>query len=148
MRILYLISVFIHIICAVIWLGGMFSLILFFIPLRKEPYFLEVVHKLGEQFRFIGWIILPLLLITGLFNLIYRGFDFSFSSSYNKIIWLKIFLFLVIIVISAIHDFYIGPRATRTKDKKLLNYSRTIGRINFILAIIMVIIGIIIVRGL
>ncbi|MEO0145022.1 MAG: CopD family protein [candidate division WOR-3 bacterium] len=148
MKTLYFISVFIHIISACIWFGGMFALIIFFLPLRKEQYFLDVVKKLGEQFKIVGWIILPLLFITGFFNLHYRGFDFSFSTTYNKIIWLKIILFFVIVIISAIHDFYIGPKAIKTRDKKLLKYSRTIGRINFILAIIMILIGIFIVRGL
>ncbi len=74
MKMLYLVSVFIHIICACIWLGGMFALIIFFIPLRKENYFLDMVNKVGNQFKFVGWIILPLLLLTGIFNSFYRGF--------------------------------------------------------------------------
>jgi len=139
MKMLYLISVFIHIICACIWLGGMFALIIFFIPLRKENYFLDMVNKVGNQFKFVGWIILPLLLLTGIFNSFYRGFYI--------LTWLKILLFSIIVIISAIHDFYIGPKATKTKDKKLIKYSRIIGRINFILAIIMVLLGIFIVRG-
>jgi copper resistance protein D len=139
MKMLYLVSVFIHIICACIWLGGMFALIIFFIPLRKENYFLDMVNKVGNQFKFVGWIILPLLLLTGIFNSFYRGF--------YTLTWLKILLFSIIVIISAIHDFYIGPKATKTKDKKLIKYSRIIGRINFILAIIMVLLGIFIVRG-
>jgi putative copper export protein len=139
MKMLYLVSVFIHIICACIWLGGMFALITFFIPLRKENYFLDMVNKVGNQFKFVGWIILPLLLLTGIFNSFYRGFYI--------LTWLKILLFSIIVIISAIHDFYIGPKVTKTKDKKLIKYSRTIGRINFILAIIMVLLGIFIVRG-
>ena len=139
MKMLYLISVFIHIICACIWLGGMFALIIFFIPLRKENYFLDMVNKVGNQFKFVGWIILTLLLLTGIFNSFYRGFYI--------LTWLKILLFSIIVIISAIHDFYIGPKATKTKDKKLIKYSRIIGRINFILAIIMVLLGIFIVRG-
>jgi len=139
MKMLYLISVFIHIICACIWLGGMFALIIFFIPLRKENYFLDMVNKVGNQFKFVGWIILPLLLLTGIFNSFYRGFYI--------LTWLKILLFSIIVIISAIHDFYIGPKATKTKDKKLIKYSRIIGRINLILAIIMVLLGIFIVRG-
>jgi len=139
MKMLYLVSVFIHIICACIWLGGMFALIIFFIPLRKENYFLDMVNKVGNQFKFVGWIILPLLLLTGIFNSFYRGFYI--------LTWLKILLFSIIVIISAIHDFYIGPKATKTKDKKLIKYSRIIGRINLILAIIMVLLGIFIVRG-
>jgi hypothetical protein len=96
----------------------MFALIIFFIPLRKENYFLDMVNKVGNQFKFVGWIILPLLLLTGIFNSFYRGF--------YTLTWLK---------------------ATKTKDKKLIKYSRIIGRINFILAIIMVLLGIFIVRG-
>jgi copper resistance protein D len=139
MKMLYLVSVFIHIICACIWLGEMFALIIFFILLRKENYFLDMVNKVGNQFKLVGWIILPLLLLTGIFNSFYRGFYI--------LTWLKILLFSIIVIISAIHDFYIGPKATKTKDKKLIKYSRIIGRINFILAIIMVLLGIFIVRG-
>jgi len=90
MKTLYLVSVFIHIICACIWLGGMFALIIFFIPLRKENYFLNIVNKVGNQFKMLGWFILPLLLLTGIFNSFYRGF--------YTLTWLKIFLFLIIII--------------------------------------------------
>ena len=85
MKMLYLVSVFIHIICACIWLGGMFALIIFFIPLRKENYFLDMVNKVGNQFKFVGWIILPLLLLTRIFNSFYRGFYI--------LTWLKTLLF-------------------------------------------------------
>ena len=111
----------------------------FFIPLRKEHYFLDIINKVGNQFKFVGWVILPLLLLTGIFNSIYRGFYI--------LTWLKIFLFSIILIISAIHDFYIGPKAVRTGNKRLMGYSRIIGRINFLLAIIMVLLGILIVRG-
>ncbi len=148
MKTVYYISVFIHIVSACIWFGGMFSLIMFFLPLRKEKYFLDVIQKAGNQLRFVAWIILPLLFITGFFNLHYRGFDFSFSQTYNKIIWLKIILFFIIILISAIHDFYLGPKSIATRNEKLIKYSRIIGNINFILALIMIILGIVIVRGL
>ena len=85
----------------------MFALVIFFIPIRRNNYFLEVVEKAGKQFRNAGWVVLPLFLITGFFNLIYRGFDFSFSSKYHLVVWMKIFFFVVILSISAIHDFII-----------------------------------------
>jgi len=70
---LYHISVFIHIISAMIWVGGILFMVLVIVPLLRKKDLKDnaaiLVQKVGVQFRLVGWISLILLLITGIFNL-------------------------------------------------------------------------------
>src|SRR5690606_8596520 len=74
---LYLTSVTIHVLAALLWLGGMFFLAAVGAPvLRKvEPPSLraELFQKLGEQFRRVGWAAIGVLIVTGIINLYFRG---------------------------------------------------------------------------
>ncbi|CAF0701739.1 membrane hypothetical protein [Candidatus Methylacidithermus pantelleriae] len=116
----------------------------------------------GLRFRWIGRICLILLILTGSFNLAYRGF--TWSDLFNGTLWQKTFgrtlgirllLVGVVLALSAVHDFYIGPRATalwqeRPDDPRAARLRRQagwIGRLSFLLALVIVALGIALVRG-
>src|SRR3989304_763779 len=73
----YYISVTLHLLAALLWLGGTFFLAAVGAPvLRKvEPPELraELFRKIGVQFRMVGWVSIIVLVITGFANLHYRG---------------------------------------------------------------------------
>ena len=77
MRSWYLINVTLHVLAALIWLGGMFFLGLVGAPVLRgvEPASLrqKLFHDLGLRFRAIGWICIAILLATGVVNLAFRG---------------------------------------------------------------------------
>ena len=79
MRSLYLFSVWLHILAAIVWIGGMAFLGLVLIPAMRLSEYRAVGASLtywtGTRFRLIGWVCLSVLLLTGVFNLLYRGFD-------------------------------------------------------------------------
>ncbi|MCI0482276.1 MAG: DUF4149 domain-containing protein, partial [Candidatus Dadabacteria bacterium] len=81
MQTLYTLSVFLHVISAAVWVGGMSFLILVLIPVLRKPEFRglfpTLFYQAGVRFRIVGWIALVLLIITGTFNLSYRGFGFA-----------------------------------------------------------------------
>lgn len=166
MRTTYLLSVWIHILSAVVWIGGMFFIILVLIPIFRRPEYRNIYSKLfhlvGTRFRWIGWISLILLILTGSINLAYRGYNFSdlwsgrvFQGSFGHILFYKLIFVILILILSVLHDFWIGPRATslalsNPASLESLRFRRTaswIGRINFLLALIIVAFGIMLVRG-
>src|SRR5687767_15818516 len=74
---LYYINVVLHVLAAVIWLGGLFFFALVGAPVLRniEPAALRasLFQQLGERFRLVGWIAIGILLITGVLNLYFRG---------------------------------------------------------------------------
>lgn len=160
MKFIYLLSVYLHILSSILWIGGLLFLMIIFIPaLKNHPDRLMLIKEMGLKFRKAGWIALGVLLITGIFNLYMRGFSFSLDKFIHTptghVAFIKILLFLIIIILSAIHDFYIGPKSTgesngNPNDINPSNYqrkARILGRINFFLALIAAAFGVILVRG-
>lgn len=166
MKTVYLLSVWLHILSAVIWLGGILFLVLVLVPvMRREPdrrRFAALVHAVGEQFRWIGWGCFGLLVLSGTVNLAYRGFDWAdlwsgrlWQGPFGRALAIKLFLFALVLILSALHDFAIGPRATRLgrvqpddpQAVRLNAQARWIGRINLILALGIMFMAVVLVRG-
>ena len=124
---LYYLNVTIHVLAAMLWLGGMFFLGAVGAPVlrRIEPATLrvELFTRLGERFRVVGWWTIGVLLVTGTINLYYRGVltggvwaDAGFwSSGYGTALGWKLGAVAVMVTVSGLHDFVFGPAAGRTK---------------------------------
>jgi len=123
---LYHLAVFIHVMAALIWLGGMFFVALVGAPvLRKvEPPELRVklFQDLGLRFRNVGWTALGVLVVTGVWILHLRGVlrletladPVWWSTSFGRALGWKLTAVVIMVVVSALHDFVFGPRAGRT----------------------------------
>lgn len=160
MRETYFITVFMHILAASIWIGGMIFLALVLLPsIKNHPDKALLIHTAGLKFRTIGWVVLAVLLVTGLLNMHFRQVEFSWEgltgNSFGRMVFYKLLIFTVTVLISVFHDFYIGTTATRlwmnkTNEKQIQKFrlwARWAGRINLILALIAAGIGIALVRG-
>ncbi len=165
MHALYLLSVWLHILAAIVWIGGMAFLVLVVVPyLRKgdRAKAAALMRDTGSRFRDIGWICFAIVLVTGTFNLWMRGVRVgSFAdpawlrSQLGHAVSLKLAVFTVVLVMSAVHDFVIGPRATRAivadprskEAESLRRAASMMGRANVVFALILVALGVLIVRG-
>lgn len=108
-----------------LWLGGMFFLALVGAPVlrRVEPAPLraDLFRRLGARFRAVGWVAIAVLIATGALNLELRGMlngetlgDPSFwSRPYGRTLGWKLTLVAAMVILSALHDFVLGPRASR-----------------------------------
>jgi putative copper export protein len=125
MTTLYHINVTLHVLAAMVWLGGMLFLALVGAPVlrRVEPASLRAVlfQKLGVRFRAVGWMAIGALLVTGVFNLGFRGLldaDILGSASFwrgrfGQVLGWKLALVMLMVSLAAVHDFALGPRASR-----------------------------------
>ncbi len=123
MSALYYVSVTIHVLSALVWLGGMFFLALVGAPVLRAVENPELRQRLfdqlGYRFRSVGWLSLGVLLVTGVVNLWYRGAlnmalwrDPAFvSSGWAMALQIKLAAVVVMLVVEAYHDFVLGPRA-------------------------------------
>lgn len=122
---LYYANVTLHVLAALMWLGGMFFLAIVGAPALRgiEPPRLrqQLFQALGTRFRRAGWVAITILVATGFGNLYFRGWlhwnvlgdgDF-WRTGTGTALGVKLGCVTVMILLSAIHDFFLGPRAGR-----------------------------------
>lgn len=165
MHALYLVSVWLHILAAITWIGGMAFLVLVVVPWLRRGGRAQagaLFRETGPRFRDVGWTCFGILVVTGTFNLWMRGVrlsDFTraewLASPFGKTIVAKLSLFALALVVSAYHDFVIGPAATRAlgagpgspEAEALRKRASVLGRVNAIVALALVFVAVMIVRG-
>jgi putative copper export protein len=149
----YYVSVWLHIIGAAFWIGGMLFLPLVLLPgIKGHPDRKNLLMATGLKFRFYGYIVLALMLITGLLNIYLRGLsftlDFFILSRYGQLVTYKIILFAFMILICLLHDLVIGRKAiAQMEDQSVKLIARWSGRLLLIIALAMAFIGVMISRG-
>ena len=78
MHALYTLSVFVHVLAACAWIGGMIFFGAVIVPVVRRPeyagLFPDLVRRVGARFRVLGWVCLVVLVGTGIANLAVRGF--------------------------------------------------------------------------
>jgi uncharacterized membrane protein len=157
MRAAYLVNVTVHVLAAMFWLGGMFFLGLIGAPVLRalEPATLRqrLFNEFGLRFRTAGWIAIVVLVTTGVLNLWFRGWlrwdavlgsaEF-WSSEPGRVLAIKLLAVIAIVIIAAVHDFILGPAASRLEpgsEAALLSRQRAawIARINALIGIVLLV---------
>jgi putative copper resistance protein D len=165
MRVLYLLSVWLHLLAVITWVGGMAFLVLVVVPwLRRgdRAQAAALLRDTGMRFRTVGWICFAIVAVTGTYNLWARGVRLGNfadadwrASPFGTAVLVKLGLFAAVLVLSAIHDFAIGPRASdelvgapgSPRGERLRRLASRMGRGNALLALALVAMGVILVRG-
>lgn len=157
MSTLYYINVTIHVLAAMLWLGGMFFLGVVGAPVLRsvEPPALRqrLFQQLGMRARSLGWWAIGILLVTGTLNLQLRGWlhwsgvlgAASFwGTGTGTALAIKLISVGIMVVVSAVHDFILGPMAGRMEpgSPAALAFRRRaalLARANALLGVIIVI---------
>lgn len=103
---------FLHVAAAMTWIGGMLFIALVLVPVTRglDDVALRrrLVQATGRRFRVVGWIALAVLVATGFVNLALRPELLGVAR-----FWVKAALVAAALLLSAVHDFVLGPRAGR-----------------------------------
>lgn len=158
----YLLSVWVHVVSACAWVGGLLFFSLVLVPvIRKDPARMgAVVRDIGLRFRVVGWGSLGLLGVTGLTNVLARfsladlGSAAFWSSSFGLTLAVKLALVAGIVVVTVVHD-RIGPRASAARlsapgsaeAESLRVLASVLGRLVALLALLVVLAAVLLVRG-
>ena len=151
---MYHLSVFIHVLSAVFWIGGMLFTVGILVPASRDKLLKDkrgaFFTLIGTKFSRISWILFCVLIITGFTNLLTRGiaWDFILSGDFWKNgmgadLFVKLCLFSIVLIISGIHDFYAGPKASQLMDEKpgapetlrMRKFTSWVGRLNLLLGL-------------
>lgn len=161
---LYYLNVTVHVLAALLWLGGLFFLAAVGAPvLRKiEPPRLRalIFQELGLQFRRVGWVAIAVLLVTGTLNLRFRGVlswavlgDPSFwGTRYGHALAWKLGAVVAMVLVSALHDFVLGPQASLADPAspealRLRKRAARLARINALVGLVLVVAAVRLARG-
>ena len=131
----------VHVLSAITWVGGMLFIALVLVPVTRkleDPSLrTRLVQETGRRFRTIGWIALALLVFTGLLNL--WGQPFLLRAP--RFHW-KLGLVVLALLLSAFHDFVLGPRAgVPGADPSARVRASWIARLNVLVALAIVLLG-------
>ncbi len=167
MRELYLLVVAIHLLAAAGWVGGSLFLALAVIPGIRQPQFRPIMPDLldfiGRRARTLGWGALGTLVVTGVIILLLRGIgpatflDPAFwKTGFAHTLGSKFAAAGLVLILTALHDFGVGVRAnelarkdpTSAEARRLRRLAIWFARVNLGLAILIVGLSVILVRGL
>lgn len=159
----YYLNVTVHMLAALLWLGGMFFFAAVGAPAlrRVEPAALrtELFRTLGERFRRTGWIAIVVLIATGIGNLYFRGVltwavlgsGAFWATPYGVALAWKLSAVAAMIVVSALHDFVLGPAASRGAGTdsgiRARRRAALLARVNAALGVVVVIAAVRLARG-
>ena len=164
MRNVYLLNVTLHVLAALLWLGGMFFFALVGAPVlrRVEPAALRarLFRELGAGFRRVGWSAIAVLLVTGALNLhltgVLRGGELGnpafWGSPYGRALAWKLGAVTVMVLVSAAHDFVYGPRAGRLEPgtpaaMRARSRAAWLARVNAVVGLVLVVAAVRLARG-
>lgn len=161
---LYYLNVTAHVLAAVVWLGGMFFIALVGAPVLRRiesaSARTELLRVLGGRFRSIAWAAIAVLLMTGVANLGFRsqlgwdtlGSPAFWDTRYGTVLGWKLAAVAVMIVVSALHDFVLGPMASRDEPRspeavRARRAAAWLGRANAVVGILVVYLAVRLARG-
>lgn len=120
---------FVHVLGAIIWVGGQLTLSLVVVPVSRsqlpdEEQRLALLREAGRRYALVAVaIVLPLQVATGLALAFHQGVDGgSFGSGeWGQILSVKIVLVVVAVGLAALHG--VLSARQRTRDAKVASYA-------------------------
>lgn len=165
-QVVHLTSIWLHLLAATVWIGGMAALGLLLVPLLRRERFQNVARPLlyasALRFRWIGWGALGVLVVTGLINVRAQGIPWAtwldpgfWSTAWGQALGWKLLLVVVTLGISAIHDFHFGPKAIQLmkeapespEAERMRWWSSWLGRLTLLLSLAILWFAILLPRG-
>ena len=119
---MYQFAVLLHLLAAIVWVGGTLFLVVVVVPLTRSgaiprPQAVVLLRLMARRFRPVAWAAIGVLVATGIF-LAWAHWNVSPSGLLTEdgtlvqTLRAKVVLVAVAIVLSAVHDFVMGPRVT------------------------------------
>ena len=115
-------SIFIHTLSAIVWAGGVIFLAVVMVPLSRQlqdppGIGIRILQSTARRFRLVAWVSLLILIVSGIWVLEERGISFpdvfTRDGPFFDALRIKVVLVIVVIVLSVLHDFILGPRLAR-----------------------------------
>jgi uncharacterized membrane protein len=148
------------------WIGGMIFTVLVLVPITRNKF--VIPHKgafftiMGRKFSRLSWLLFMILIITGYVQLHHRGFTWSvlissqfWHTHFGSILATKLLVFAAVLLMSGLHDFWLGPLAAKhidhlphaPKTQRLRKAVSWMGSLNLVLGLLILYYAFSLVRG-
>lgn len=141
--------VWLHLLAAVAWIGGMVFLSLVLVPtLKQEPFAAQrgfLIQAAAGRFRALVWGSLFVLLATGPLLALNQGLLLADPSSWPSIFSVKMALVTLLLALTAAHDFWLGPRLSEIlrqpdtsrseQERRLVAWASWLPRLSLLVAL-------------
>ena len=114
---MYQAIVYIHVVAAITWLGGMLFLAMVMVPLARRDANIGfgVLRSAAEKFVKVAWASMMVLAVTGGYLAwthwgVRPSTFFGGDGHFLQFLQMKTGLFVIVILLSLAHDFWLGPR--------------------------------------
>ena len=126
---MYQAAVAAHVISAVVWLGGMLFLMMVMLPVARKAMRsgsagegMTMLRDAAERFLPVAWTAMVLLGLSGAYLAwehwgIRPGVFFTDDGRFMYILRAKSLLFLMVVALSLVHDFWLGPKILERLDQ-------------------------------
>jgi uncharacterized membrane protein len=152
--------VWLHLLAAIIWIGGTIFLSVVLVPvLRREPFASQrarLFRTIARRFRAVVWGAIAVLLFTGPPLLHQRGIPIADPSEWPMVLAAKLGLVTILLLLTLTHDLILGPRVgrilrlpteSRTRlDHALVLWSPWVARFSLVLALAVLLAAVLLVR--
>ena len=162
--------VFIHMIAAAIWIGGTIFVAVVLVPAIRRTdsprVGVGILRDAVRRFSRISWVMLAVLILSGVGLLERRDLLFDdvtssafWSTELGTVLAIKVFLVVVVLVLSAVHDFVLGPRLASVLESiepgarpspdvaRMRRRLVSLARLNLLLVLAIVALGTMLFRG-
>lgn len=144
-----LVLAWLHLFAAVLWIGGMLFLSLTLVPVLRQDLFASSCRPFFKavalRFRRLVWMCILLLLVTGPLLLSRHVASPLAPTTWPPVVQAKLALVFLLLLLTAVHDLFLGPRVGRIlgvpeerrsdRDRRLVGSSRWVPRLSLLLAL-------------
>src|SRR5574341_1831938 len=114
----YLVLVWLHVVAAIIWIGGMVFVGAILVPLARPlppRDHAALLGRVGVRFSLVAWVCIGILLVTGPWLLLNRGRielllqpSAMIGVAVGQVLLAMLALIFFMVLLSLIHDFWLG----------------------------------------
>jgi uncharacterized membrane protein len=156
-----LVVIWLHIVAAVAWIGGMIFLSLVLAPLvrtrTETTEFISIFRSAAQRFRIVVWVAIVTLLSTGPMLLHGRGISSIDMTQWPPIFLVKAGLVVVLLLLTVVHDLLAGSVTSRSSaisvgaqtawEQVLQRTSRWVPRLTLAVALGVLLVAVALVRS-
>jgi uncharacterized membrane protein len=155
-----LVVIWLHLVAAVAWIGGMMFLSLVLAPLVRNQKAAELTvpfRSAAQRFRIVVWVAIVILLSTGPVLLHGRGISTIDVRQWPSVFLVKAGLVAVLLLLTVVHDLLLGPLISQSSAKPacaqaaweqvLIRTSRWVPRLALAVALGVLLVAVVLVRS-
>lgn len=152
--------VWIHLLAAVVWVGGMVFLSVVLVPvLKRDGDFARHValfRTVAYRFRAVVWGAMGILVATGSVMAMGRSIPLTEPWQWPTIFVTKISMVSFLFTLTLLHDLVVGPQVRRilgtaeadrsSRDRMLVRYSALVPRLSLLVALLVLLLAVVLAR--